>query len=179
MTGAAQAFDPYPSNPAGIVYRPIWMLVYTNPQREAQVYQKLSVLGFDTFLPTCRNRPGDPQRPLFPRYLFVDVGEPERVSEVTTTEHVSAVLRGAGGEFYVLAEPAIEDLRRQDLEGIVLTKTREIKIGDTIIIPAGPMEGKPGEIKWTKKDLVGGVLHIFGRAAPFSIPRYILEEGSP
>lgn len=171
----AQAFDPYPETPDAIVFAPLWMLVHTNPQREAQVMTKLMALRFEVFLPLARNRPGDPDRPLFPRYLFVDVERPDRISGVTNCEHVSSVLRGAGGEFYCVREDAVADLRDQCAAGIVLTRTKEIKIGETVIIPSGPLEGRTGEVRWVRSDLVGGVLQIMGRAAPFSIRRDLLE----
>ena len=129
---------------ADIVFAPLWMLVHTNPQREAQAMTNLTRAGFDVFLPLARNRPGDPDRPLFRGYLFVDVVRPERIGEAASCENVSSVLKGAGGDFYCVPHAIVDDLKAQCAEGIVLTKMREIRIGETIIIPSGSLKGQKG-----------------------------------
>lgn len=66
--------------------RPHWYAIYTSPRHEKRVHEHLSYRNVESFLPLYRTihrwKNGCKplvELPLFPGYLFVKIGQPQRV----------------------------------------------------------------------------------------------------
>ena len=74
----------------------VWYVVHTKPQREAVAYGNIVAQDFTAFLPLGKE-PGKPARPLFPRYLFVEIARNQNWWPIMSTRGVSTILCPASG----------------------------------------------------------------------------------
>jgi transcriptional antiterminator RfaH len=125
-----------------------WYAVFTIPQNEKSAAKHLGMRDIESFLPTYnsvrvwKNR----QRvnlclPLFPSYLFVRIGKPERPAVLSSP----GVLRIVGNsrEPLPIPETAIEFLR-SDLCRQKIEPFRELVVGQKVRIRNGAMSGLQG-----------------------------------
>jgi transcription elongation factor/antiterminator RfaH len=127
---------------------PHWYAIYTSPRHEKRVQEHLSYRNVECFLPLCRTihrwKNGCKplvELPLFPGYLFVKIGQPERVRVLD----VPGVLAFVGPR----AEPArLQDFEIETLRsGLHLQKVepyRNLVVGQSVRIKAGPLAGLVG-----------------------------------
>lgn len=143
----------FPDLPAGIgeVDRNAsrqWYAVFTIPQNEKSAARHLGMRDIESFLPTYnslrvwKNR----QRvnlclPLFPSYLFVRIGKPQR-SAVLASPGVLRIV-GNSREPLPIPETTIEFLR-SDLCRQKIEPYRELVVGQKVRIRNGAMSGLQG-----------------------------------
>jgi transcription antitermination factor NusG len=125
-----------------------WLVIYTTPRAEKKVNERLTEQDIETYLPlytTIRqwsDRRKKVELPLFSSYIFVRVGEKERVKVLETF--------GVVRFLFYLRKPAV--VRDKEIEAIRLflhqTEGLKIKVevGQKVEISAGPMEGVYGEV---------------------------------
>jgi transcription elongation factor/antiterminator RfaH len=135
------------------VYRPglqlpHWYAIYTAPRHEKRVREHLSYRNVECFLPLYRTvhrwkngcKPVV-ELPLFPGYLFVKIGQPERVRVLDVPGVLSFV--GPKIEPAQLSDFEIETLRA----GLHLQKVEpysDLAVGQSVRIKAGPLTGLVG-----------------------------------
>jgi transcription antitermination factor NusG len=127
---------------------PHWYAIYTSPRHEKRVHEHLSYRNVESFLPLYRTvhrwkngcKPVV-DLPLFPGYLFVKIGHPERVRVLEVPGVHSFV--GTRLEPARLSDFEIETLR----SGLHLQKVEpysELAVGQSVRIVAGPLTGLVG-----------------------------------
>lgn len=125
-----------------------WYAIYTSPRHEKRVHEHLAYRNVEAFLPLYRTvrrwkngcKPVV-ELPLFPGYLFVKIGQPERVRVLEVPGVLSFV--GPKVEPAQLADFEIETLR----SGLHLQRVepyRELAIGQSVRIKAGALTGLVG-----------------------------------
>jgi len=124
-----------------------WMAVYTKPRSEKKVAERLEKAGIEVYCPlqTVIKQWSDRKKkikiPVFPSYVFVHVGESERLT----------VLSDAGVMNFVfwLGKPAV--IREEEIEVIkeyLERRNNNVEVvGDEVLITQGIFEGTKGKIK--------------------------------
>lgn len=116
-----------------------WFAVYTQPRAEERALRHLEEQGFRAYLPRYRKRRRHARRvetvlrPLFPRYLFVDVDTTrQRWRSINGT--VGAVGMVQFGDRPAPVPPSlIAELRaREDAAGAVSLAPRDLRAGDRV-----------------------------------------------
>jgi transcription antitermination factor NusG len=136
---------------------PHWYAIYSAPRHEKRVYEHLSYRKVECFLPLYRSvhkwKNGCKQLvelPLFPGYLFVKIGQRQRVRVLEIPGVLSFV--GPKMEPAQLSDFEIETLR----SGLHLKKFapyRDLVIGEKVRIKAGPLSGLEGALVRTVNGL--------------------------
>ncbi len=137
-----------------------WYAVYTKPQREDWAQLNLNNMGIPTLLPKYRSqdrRKRTRVRPLFPRYLFVQLDL--EVPGWASVRYARGVSQLIGFREDNLPSPIPEDVidairRRQDEEGLIkLVETEPMfQHGEAVRIVNGAFEGLDGIFSKHLKD---------------------------
>jgi transcription antitermination factor NusG len=125
-----------------------WYAVFTLPQNEKSAMRQLELREVEAFLPTYetvkvwKNR----QRvktvlPLFPTYLFVNIGKCQRAKVLQSPGVIHIV--GNIRQDATIADSEIELLRSSVL-GHKIEPYRDLVVGKTVRIKRGSMEGVEG-----------------------------------
>jgi transcription antitermination factor NusG len=132
-----------------------WYAVYTTPRHEKRVSQHCEIRNIECFLPLYHVQSHwksgtreELQLPLFPGYLFVHIGQEERV-RVLNVPGVLQILRGVGREPAALDTTEIESLR----DGLDLRDAFPhalLLAGQSVRIRNGALAGMEGIIVRTK-----------------------------
>ncbi|MEX2650558.1 MAG: transcription termination/antitermination NusG family protein [Alphaproteobacteria bacterium] len=158
---------------------PRWYVVHTHAQGEERALGHLARQGFEAWLPRHRRRIRHARRavaalrPLFPRYLFVQLdlaGEPWR--SVLSTVGVAAVV-GAEGRPTAVPEDVIADLRsRADGAGVVeLGPAHPFHRGDRLRFVAGALRDVEAIlVAPTDAERVAVLLRLLGRDVRLTVP---------
>jgi len=144
---------------------PQWYVVHTNPRQEERANNNLRAWGVETLNPKLRTRrynqftgaPSTITQPLFPRYLFCKFNAGKQLAKIWFTRGVHDVVC-FGGSPALVDEDIIEILQsRIDENGFVKTSD-DLKVGDKVLIKAGPMRNFMGvfeeELKASERILV-------------------------
>jgi transcription antitermination factor NusG len=127
-----------------------WFAVYTMPQSEQSVRRILDIRQIESFIPTYevqkvwKNRQRvKTQRPLFPSYVFVRIGNGQRSTVLSSP----GALRILGNSRSALPIPdrEIEFLRAEAGTGKI-EPYLDLVIGKKVRIRSGPMEGLEGTL---------------------------------
>lgn len=132
-----------------------WYAVYTTCRHEKKVAQHLAQRGVEHFLPLYaahrKWRDGSKvvlELPLFPCYLFVRIGQAERV-HVLGTPGALALVGGTGGEPAELPE-AVLDALRQGVDLGLVEPHPLLTTGQQVRIRSGAFAGMQGVIQRRK-----------------------------
>lgn len=135
-----------------------WFAVYISPRHEKRVSQYMSMREIEHYLPLYQT-----QRkwnnglkvtldlPLFPGYLFVHIGQRERV-RVLQVPGVLSIVGGTGGHPVSLPEAEINALRT----GLPLRKAEPhplLTVGQRVRIRSGALAGMEGLVERRKNSL--------------------------
>lgn len=139
-----------------------WYVIYTNQKQEDRAYENLRVWGVEALhaklrVPRYNQFTGTPvfiTQPLFPRYIFAKFDVYKQLPKVRFTRGVQDVICFGDGPASVDQE-IIDIIReRMDENGFVKTND-ELKLGDKVVISAGPLRDLMGiferEIKGTDR----------------------------
>jgi transcription antitermination factor NusG len=139
------------------VQAPHWYAIYARPRHEKRVHEHLSYRNVESFLPLYRDlhrwKNGCKhliELPLFPGYLFVKIGQRQRVQVLEIPGVLSFV--GTKAEPVHLSDFEIETLR----SGLHLKKFapyRDLVVGEKVRIKAGPLTGLAGVLVRTMNGL--------------------------
>jgi transcriptional antiterminator RfaH len=142
---------------------PFWAVAQTESQRETTAERFLKNRGFVTYLPLIKATNARPV-PLFPAYLFVELGE-FGWSLVDNTIGVLGLLR-SGDRPAKLPDDVIPKLRRQERNGVVHLpkKPQGPQIGDRMMILRGSFADHIGLYDGTlARERVAVLLSLLGR----------------
>ena len=142
----------------------VWWALYTRHQHEKAVADMLAAKGLEIFLPLYQSQRRWKDRrmmlslPLFPCYLFVRGGGPDRRSQVVTTPGVHMII-SRGEEAAEIPEGEIQAIRRS-LEGRFRVEPHPfLKCGQRVRVKRGSLEGLEG-ILVRKKNQCRLVLNV-------------------
>lgn len=125
-----------------------WYVLRVRTNREKAVASLLRHKGFVEFLPlyaVCRrwsDRTKEVEIPLFPGYVFCRFDAENRLP-ILTTPHVLHVV-GNGGLPEPVDEGELNALQRVVASGLLLQPWPFLKIGERVIIQAGPLRNVEG-----------------------------------
>ncbi len=128
-----------------------WYLVYTKPRQEKCALENLQRQGYQCYLPTRQSerlRQGViavAGEPLFPRYLFIRLGQGESArswAPIRSTKGVSRLVC-FGSEPARLSDRLVEVLRAQE-ESIRAEPERLFKSGERVRLIEAPFSGIEG-----------------------------------
>lgn len=149
-----------------------WYVVHTQPHAESRAAAHLERQGYSVYLPKCRRwirharRAEAALRPLFPRYLFVSLDNPDMSwRPILSTVGVATVVRAGEGPIEVPVG-IVRQLREREAEGAFdETNARRWKIGDSVRVVLGPFENMIGRLVCARdKDRVVVLFQLLGRA---------------
>jgi len=144
-----------------------WRVVYTRARAEKMVDKRLQQAGITSYLPLKKikrkwsDRTKTIEIPLISSYVFVKCSEKERLKVLETDGVVNFV-------FY-RGKPAV--IREEEMQRMwkfladyshMNIKTVQVQPGQQVTIKAGPLEGKSGEVVYTKETRVGIQLDSLG-----------------
>jgi transcription antitermination factor NusG len=158
-----------------------WYALHTRHQHEKAVAQILSNKGFEMFLPlyTVAHRWQDRTKqlllPLFPCYVFIQVGLDRRL-QILTTPGVYTIV-GWAGRPAVIPQAEIDAVRRVIESFLRVEPHPFLKCGDWVRVKSGPLQGLEG-ILIRKKNLFRLVLSIelLGRSAAVEVDVWMVER---
>jgi len=123
-----------------------WFALQVRPRSERAVAVMLESKGYQHLLPTYR--PGQHEHaraiepPLFPGYVFCRF-EPRIRGLIVTTPGVVRIV-GFGKVPACLAESEVEAIRRICSSGVPVEPHPYVRIGDTVRVTQGPLQGVTG-----------------------------------
>lgn len=154
-----------------------WYLVYTKPRQERCALQNLEQQGYVCYLPTFpveKLRQGIlkvADEPLFPRYLFIRLGQGDSAQSwgpIRSTKGVSRLVSFG-------AEPARVDDRLIDLlksqeGGVQAEPKRLFKPGQRVRLSEGPFAGIEGIFQMADGERrVMVLIELLSKPVPFSV----------
>jgi transcriptional antiterminator RfaH len=136
-----------------------WIAVATHPHRERLAIENLHRQGYATYCPMIRRRitharrTRDALRPLFPGYLFVDVGPLKGIwRPIQSTFGVRSVVRN-GERIARVPDGLIAALRTREIDGVIQRPAAPFKVGQQVRVASGAFDGLVGRIvEMSEKD---------------------------
>jgi transcription antitermination factor NusG len=135
--------------------QPLWYAAYTRANHERRVADQLVERGVEHFLPQYeslrkwKDRKVRLQMPLFPGYVFVQLGLQNRL-RVLEVPGV-AYLVGFGGRPVAVPEGEFEKVRRFLKQGFRAEPHPYLEAGRRVRVRSGPLDGMEGIILRRKK----------------------------
>ncbi len=164
----------------------MWYLVYSKPNQEWVACDNLLRQGYETYLPTIRNRKRRAGRyvnviePMFPRYLFIHLDtQTDNWSPIRSTIGVSTLVR-FGQQPARVPDELIDVLKSREDALLQERAGTEFKAGETVRIVEGVMSGYEGIfLAKTGKERVIVLLEIAGKYARVQVSPDQLEMVAP
>jgi transcriptional antiterminator RfaH len=129
-----------------------WFVVNTHPHREVFAAESLSAQDFGVYCPKVMKhvrharRAYDAPRPLFPGYLFVELGgKHARWRPILGTFGVRSVIRH-GNAPALLPVGFVENLKAREMEGVIRRPEAPFRTGQRVAVSGGPFDGVIGQI---------------------------------
>jgi transcriptional antiterminator RfaH len=124
-----------------------WVVVNTHPHKEAFATENLERQSFSVYCPLVRKqirharRVQDVLRPLFPGYLFVQIGPAmQRWQSIYSTFGVRSLVC-CGERLSYLDDGFIRSLKARELEGAIVRPESPYTIGQQVRLSGGPFDG--------------------------------------
>lgn len=161
-----------------------WFVVHTQPLKETYAEKNLNQQGFETYLPLFQKtikharKVEDVVRPLFPRYIFV---------EMDASKVAWRSINGTYGVMYLLTNDnapipvrnnVIELLKREsnELGAVHLSALAHFAKGDRLYIKDGAFAGHEALFNGLDdKKRVQILLNFMGREMHLRVPEYFVE----
>ncbi len=125
-----------------------WFALQVRPRSERVVAVMLESKGYQQLLPTYRPRQHKPvnvsESPLFPGYVFCRF-DPQIRGLIVTTPGVVRIV-GFGKTPVCLAESEVDAIRRICSSGVPAEPHPYVRIGDTVRVIQGPLQGVTGKV---------------------------------
>ena len=160
-----------------------WYLIHSKPQQEYLARENLQRQGYEIYLPLApvrrrrRGRSYTEPGPMFPRYLFIYLGEGiDDWGPIRSTLGVSALVK-FGQVPARVPDNLIQMLKaKEDADGIQVLPHNLLKKGEKIRIMAGPFEGYEGLFEaQSGRDRVVILLNILEKQARLEIQQSKVE----
>lgn len=159
-----------------------WYTLYTKPNAEMRVMHALEARGFEVYLPLLPFQAGKPPEPLFPCYLFVrcDLS----AIGISAFRWIPGLRRlvSFAGRPAILPDTAVELIQAQlrEIEAQGGLPRHHFKIGDEVVIQAGPLAGLRGVFQGPLKpaERVQILIRFLGAANRTEIPVEWLQPAS-
>ena len=155
-----------------------WIAVHTRPNAETKAAFHLRRQGYEVYLPQYMRHVRHARRsqflarPLFPRYLFVDLSSREGWHSIRSTVGVSDLVR-AGANLIPVPCEVIDEIRaREDSEGLIrLNHGRRFANGEAVRVDYGSFSGLDGIFEtFIDEERVLVLLDILGRQVRAQLP---------
>ena len=144
-----------------------WSVAQTESSRERTAERFLKDRGFECWLPVCREN--HRLVPLFPSYLFVELGD-FGWSAVDNTIGVIGLLR-SGDRPHAVPDIEMKRIRKFERNGVVHLPKRGIEIGDRMRVIKGTFAGHLGLYDGQmSRDRVFVLLELLGRKTRVEVP---------
>jgi transcription elongation factor/antiterminator RfaH len=147
-----------------------WAAVNTQPHREQIALDNLQRQGFSTYCPVFRRRRSHARRveevlrPLFPGYLFVDVGTERDCWRPILSTYGVRTLVTCGGQPSLLDARFIDALRLREVDGVIARPPVPYRIGQQVQVVAGAFDGLVATIlSLEEKDRLTVLLNMMSR----------------
>ena len=128
-----------------------WAVIRTKPNCERLAIDNLKRQDFTYYQPLILEKRIKKQKlvsvevPLFPCYLFVQIGSQWR--SLNYTYGVASVV-SVGSVPAILSDDIIQGLRKREHNGYIqLPKAKLFQVGDTVSIKDGPFQGQKGLVE--------------------------------
>lgn len=146
---------------------PLWLVMYTKPQQEIKLAERLSTLGFEVYCPTqstikqWSDRKKKVVEPLFKSYLFIKIKPSERQLIVHVPGFVAYV--------FWLGQPAV--VRDDEIDGIkrfldfshhASIVQNNLQIGQKVSVIEGPFAKQTGQVLRIKKNRITLLIYSLG-----------------
>jgi transcriptional antiterminator RfaH len=164
-----------------------WFVVHTRPHAERCARDQLSAQGFHVFLPQylrkCAHagRVAHKARPLFPRYLFVEIDRAvQRWRCINGTIGVSRLLGTDEGPTPIASCVVEELLRRRDENGLIaLAADPHFALGDKVRILGGAFASVLGLFEgFADRDRVLILVDLLGRKVRVTLDETDIEQAA-
>lgn len=155
-----------------------WFTIYTKPRAETLTSEALEQRGYKALLPMYQEKYLDVDigsvRPLFPRYLFVDIPEGVNWFPLMSVPGVSTLLCFGRETPAVVPVSVIDELleRLEADDGVIIIRSepRRLKRGQRCLITAGPLTGHSGLFVDSTEARVRLMMDILGRSSLTVVP---------
>ena len=153
-----------------------WLVVNTQPHKETYALLNLRRQGFDCYCPMVvtrirhARRAYDANRPMFPSYIFVNYASTKgKWRRVHSTFGVrSIVLQGEMPG--LIADDFIDGLRSREVDGVILKPSARFRVGQSVSLQGGPLDGLVGDIlALREKDRIVVLLSLMGQATTLNV----------
>jgi transcription elongation factor/antiterminator RfaH len=128
-----------------------WYLIYTKPSSEDIARDHLEWKNLHVFLPKIREcrysskGEGAKIKPLFPNYFFAQMAYPDDYYTVIWAKGVKRIV-GDGTEPIPLDDSVVDFFQKKADEKGFIQPSPQLKMGDTVRVRNGPLEGLIGII---------------------------------
>ncbi len=155
-----------------------WLTIYTKPHAEVLVSAGLEKRAYEALLPMCQVRYHDvaisPVRPLFPRYLFVNVHREMTWYPIMSVPGVSRLLCFGQENPSEVPAVVIDELvaRLEADNGVVIIRSepRRLTRGERCLVTAGPLSGFSGLFVDSTEFRTRLMMQFLGRSALTVVP---------
>ena len=160
-----------------------WYVIYTKPSAENIARDHLEQKNIHVFLPKIRechySSKGQEAKikPLFPNYLFAHMVYPDDYYTVIWAKGVRRIV-GNGTEPIPLNDSIVDFFQRQTEEKGFIQPSSQLKIGDTVRVKNGTLEGLIGIIDGSidEKGRIKVLMDFLKECARVEIPYSYLER---
>jgi len=135
-----------------------WYCIYVKSRHEFKVFERLSNLGIEVFLPAVerlrrwKDRKKLVKFPLFPGYLFVNIQKSyDLILRVLKTPGVVCFIKNSSGEPEAVPEEQIIPLKKAIENKKEIDPYPYLKEGQIVRIKSGALEGVTGILKSKEK----------------------------
>lgn len=163
----------------------VWVCGYCSPRAESRAVDDILDLGHDAYTPmrtvqvTRARRTFIAQRPLFPGYVFIELGPNlEGLYAARTVDGISQIIGGYSPA--IVKQSLIDELRSAEAQGMFDERPKPeiaFKPGEPVRIMAGPFNGFVATVlRADPKRRVHVLLNMLGGNVQASINRNELER---
>ena len=135
-----------------------WYCVLTKPHEEKLASAHLIRQDFEIFLPFIKNKKLYRRKlqwitsPMFPRYLFVNVIDLDRLPKIRSTRGVSSLVTFGVNAPARLPFEVVKEIRSRCEDDVLILDEPEFTEGDKVEVIAGPYQGLKAVFARTTSD---------------------------
>ena len=160
-----------------------WYVLYTKPCAEDMAKENLEQKNIDVFLPKIRESRYSSKgqdvkiKPLFPNYLFAHMAYPDDYYSVIWAKGVRRIV-GNGTQPIPLDDSVVDFFKKQTEEKGFIQPSSRLRIGDTVRVRNGALEGLIGIIDGSidEKGRIKVLMNFLKESARIEIPYSYLER---
>lgn len=164
-----------------------WLTIYSKPHAEFDVSDGLEQRGYPSLLPVCqvqvkrRDAKSPPIKPLFPRYLFVNVLQGVEWHPILSVPGVNSLLSFGRDRPVTVPDAIIVELiqRLRKGGGVIPLQPKRIKPGARCQVMAGPLAGHVGLFVGSDDERTRLMLEILGQSSLTVVPNGVVRPLEP